>query len=112
MENRAYDYPCPRCVSPHETLMDTLGNEDKEAGRIPKDAVMNTEQAVMSTSVKRKVSDKVSVAVVFSDICLGCGQVYVKRIVFTETTIQASTQQPGMPKIHLPGNNPQIGRSN
>lgn len=103
-EPKVFKYGCPRCgVTDVEALMDYLGNIDIEAGRIPKDAIMHTDRNVVSTNVKRKVGDAVTIAVVFGDVCLNCGQPYTKRIDIIDTTVQASTQQPKVPNIILPG---------
>jgi hypothetical protein len=101
--NKENKYNCPKCGDSN-TLMNYLGDMDKEKGTVPKESNMSMSTQTIYTNIKRKIGDKVMVASIHNDMCMTCGQPFVSMISFNETTVQASTQQPKL--ITLPGGMP------
>jgi hypothetical protein len=100
-----YDYDCPNCKGKKvQGLMDYLGDTEKAAGRLKEGTFMHVSSEPLSVNVERKPGEKVSVGIVYDDICLGCGQHYVKRIVIKETIVPAPAGSSGIivPKL-FPG---------
>jgi hypothetical protein len=106
MESRKFN--CPNCMG-SDTLMELVGEADKVSGKITKEQVLSFEVQTAYTNIKRAIGDKATVAIIYRDICLGCGVKYIKQIDFQETTVQASTQQP---KLFYPGQTPLPKRIN
>jgi DNA-directed RNA polymerase subunit M/transcription elongation factor TFIIS len=98
-------FKCPQCGT-EEPLFEGLVNEEKEAGRYPKEEMPGYKTETLpihSQKVEPKVGEQVMLAVVVRDICGKCGKEYVIRV--RRKLVPVVMRNPQVTKpLYVPGN--------
>jgi hypothetical protein len=103
---KEWRFNCPQCGK-GERLIQQVVDDDRAMGRIDVEegAISIQELPVKSNTKNYGVGDEISVLLVYQDICVGCGVIYIFKMVRDIKKMRKNVsdlvlpQGPGIPRI-------------
>ena len=84
IEENKWEFKCPKCGA-DSRLVQAVVDRDRAEGRIGDkvlDGALHIQEFPIADNMKQpKLGDKVSVLLVFSDICQDCGTIYIHKVI-------------------------------